>query len=278
VKLPKKTDLPFFAYGAFRPGQLAFHRLKPFVGKIEKATVSGELRIRDGLPILDRNGKKGVEGFVLFFNSSVSEEAYRSIADLEPDAQYQWGEANAGNYLTNILFGRSPKKGSVSADDHDWDGQSDPLFTVALEVVRETLKSNRAFDPNLKPMFHLQMAYLLLWSAIERYVSLRYHLGGKVTDKVKRLGEETAFAEAMQSVTPNPREVCRADKPEEILRLDAANPNRSLDYYYQIRSNIAHRGKAVRHDHDRMLEALEQLSAIFDFVVKRAFDEAKLTA
>lgn len=278
MELPQRLDLPFFAYGAFQPGQLAFHRLKPFVRKTEKANVVGELRIRDGLPILDPDGTQAVSGFLLFFRSSTVEDAYRSIVDLEPDSQYRWDERVAGGGRANVLVGRSPKRGSVPAEGQSWDGRQDPLFTAALEVVRDTLEANRKFDWDLKPMFRLQMAYLLLWSAIERYVSLRYHLGQNVTDKVMKLSKEQAFAEALRTVAPKSREIYRADRPQERLSLDPKDPEESLSYYYQIRSNIVHRGKAVPQDHDRVRQSLEELVVIFDHVLNRAFDQARLDA
>lgn len=274
MQLPQRVDLPFFAYGAFRPGQLAFHRLKPFVERAEDSTVSGELRIRDGLPILDPDGIQNVSGSVLFFRSFAFEDAYRSIVDLEPDAQYRWGEKPSGSNTVNVLFGRSPKKGSVPGQD--WDGRQDPLFTAALDVVRDTLSRNKNFDSNLKRTFRLQMAYLLLWSAIERYVSLRYHLGNKVMEKVMNLASESAFSEALRNLQPAPREVYRADKPQEQVRLDSGDPEGSLSYYYQIRSNIVHRGKGHRDDHGRVRQSLEELLVIFDQVLNRAFDEARL--
>lgn len=95
----------------------------------------------------------------------------------------------------NVLVGRYPKKDSCACEDAEWYGWNDPLFTAALDVVEETLESQN-FEWNLKPLFRLQMAYLLLWSSIERYVSLRYHLGDRVTEKVGHLANEAAFVKA----------------------------------------------------------------------------------
>lgn len=72
MDLPRHVEFPFFAYGAFRPGQLAFQRLKAFVLREEVASVSGQLRIRDGLPILDPNGGQLVSGSLLLFKQAKS--------------------------------------------------------------------------------------------------------------------------------------------------------------------------------------------------------------
>lgn len=273
MNVPKRQDLPFFAYGVFRPGQLAFHRLKPFVEAVREGHVSGDLRVRDGLPILDPDGDGIVTGSLLIFRPSVAADAYQAIVDLEPDCQYRWDERNVAGFAANVLIGKSPKKGSVVVEG-EWDGRRDPLLTAALDVVRETLAANERFRWDLKPMFRLQMAYLLLWSAIERYLSLRYCLSDRVTTKIRNLASESAFREALAKLRPKPREVYRADKPAERIRLDAKNPDACVEYYYQVRSNLVHRGKAVIDDHERVKLALEELVGIFDQVLQRGFADA----
>lgn len=179
--------------------------------------------------------------------------------------------------MVNVLLGRSPTKGSVESEQAEWDGRSDPLFTSALAVIEETLGSSSGFEWDLKPLFRLQMAYLLLWSSIERYVSLRYHLGDKVTEKVNSLAEEAAFAHALQENVKNGRTIFRADRPGEKIVLDPSNPRKSLGYYYQIRSNITHRGKGVVRDHEILKDSLSELLSIFKYVLKEAFADSEST-
>lgn len=275
MERPRNIGLPFFSYGIFRPGQLGFLQLKELVReRIEPAHVRGSLRLRDGLPIIDEQGSGEVNGVLLHFEPSRAAEAYDRIARLEPDNHYRWEEASADGKPANVLFGRSPKKGSIPSEDGEWDGWTDPLFTSALEVIEETLDSEQQFEWNLKPLFRLQMAYLLLWSSIERYVSLRYHLADKVMEKVDRLADEPAFAEGLRKHVKEPREVYRADRPQKVV-LDPTRPSRALSYYYQIRSNITHRGKAVVRDHHRVLQSLRELLPIFKGVLIAAKESAR---
>jgi len=141
-------------------------------------------------------------------------------------------------------------------------------------VVQETLTDSQKFNSDLKPLFRLQMAYLLLWSSIERYVSLRYHLGGKVSEKVNQLADEPPFAEALRREVTGTREVYRADRPTERAVLDPNQPRRALDYYYRVRSNITHRGKGVLRDHLILQYSLAELLPIFRAVLKAAQDDA----
>ncbi len=275
MERPNDISLPFFAYGLFRPGQIAFFRLSTLVSKIsEPVQIKGTILIRDGLPILDPTGEGHTIGALLTFLPDQAIEAYDKIREMEPDKQYRWSVSEITGRSANVLVGRHPLKGSVSSDDKEWDGWDDPLFNAALEVVEETLKTQSGFDWDLKPLFRLQMAYLLLWSSIERYLSLRYLLGGKPNQKLGWLATEHAFAESLQRHVVEPREIYRADEPDNKVVLDRCSPDKAVSYYYQIRSNITHRGKAVVRDHELLTSSLAELLLIFRDVLTSAKHEA----
>lgn len=274
MERPPNIDRPFFAYGLFRPGQLAFFQLRELVSNItEPSRVAGSLLLRDGLPIIDPAGHGFIQGALLTFLPTRVAEAYDRIAAMEPDKHYRWHEAQVDGTSTNVLVGRSPKKGSAPCEDAEWNGWDDPLFTAALDVVDETLTS-QDFAWDLKPLFRLQMAYLLLWSSIERYVSLRYHLGDKVSEKVAQLAREPAFAAGLQQHVEGRREVYRADRPGEKEVLDPRAPDKAVRYYYQVRSNITHRGKGVVRDFELLKLSLAELLPIVREVLKAAEHDA----
>lgn len=272
---PNDTTLPFFAYGVFKPGELAFLQIKEFVGDLPRnCTISGELLIRDGLPIASPEGQGGIRGVLLTFRTDKQTDAYKRIGGLEPEKQYRWGTIETGFGKANYLAGVSPHKGSVRAEE-EWTGRNDPLFTVALDVVEETLGANRDFNWDLKPLFRLEMAYLLLWTAIERYASLRYHLREKATQKVLKLAEERAFQAALAQEVHVERKVVSAEDPTDHYVLSANNASKSLKYYHQVRNNLVHRGKGVVMDHDRVRDSLTELLSIFKATLKAAFEESK---
>lgn len=122
------------------------------------------------------------------------------------------------------------------------------------------------------------MAYLLLWSSIERYVSLRYHLGDKVTETVGQLAHESPFAESLRRHVKGSREIYRADRPGEKEVLDPKSPDKAVRYYYQVRSNITHRGKGVVRDYDLLKNSLAELLPIFREVLKAAEHDAGYSA
>src|SRR5213594_2684102 len=110
---PTNPTLPFFAYGVFKPGELAFLQIKGLAeGCRSGCSIRGALRIRDGLPIASPDEKGEISGVLIKFRSGSEAPAYQRIADLEPDYQYRWEEAETTFGQANFLAGRSPKKGS----------------------------------------------------------------------------------------------------------------------------------------------------------------------
>lgn len=270
------VSLPFFAYGVFKPGQLSFLQISECVAQIRTdLQIPGELRLRDGLPLfVPGEPDQFVKGSLIVFKDGKTKDAYARIADLEPKHQYWWKVMKFGGDEANVLVGRSPMKGSSPCDE-EWNGWTDPFFCSALDVVDETLKANAEFKWDLKPLFRLQMAYLLLWSSIERYASLRYGFGDKPTPKIDRLADEPAFIARLSEIVTEKRTVLRADDFNDKTSLDPAEPLKSIRYYYQVRSNVTHRGKAAPVDHETVRESLSELLPIFIGMLTAARKESE---
>jgi len=211
MRPPRDTSLPFFAYGVFRPGELAFLQIKEFVQNCCESKTPGKLRVRDGLPIAALESYGEIDGTLIYFRPECGSSAYQRIADLEPEKQYRWEERLEDGQKFNLLAGISPDKGSQYMEGR-WDGRNDPLFTSALEVIKDSLDQNRKAAFDLKPLFRLEMAYLLLWTSIERYASLRYHLRERATKKVWNIASEPAFKDALRRYVETSRTVQRADE------------------------------------------------------------------
>jgi len=281
MKNPQDISLPFFAYGIFKPGQLAFFQIREFVCDKKPIKVKGGLLIRDGLPIINLKGYGFVNGALIFFEKGKEEDAYGCISAMEPDKHYKWSTLTVNNEIdndnkpqtANVLAGIKPLKGSIYYEGDNWDGWEDPLFNEALEVVEDESKQGCEWD--LKYMFKLQMAYLLLWSSIERYVSLCYHFGDKATMKIQQLAREKIFALSLKEIVKKKRYLYRADKPGEKLTLDPKDPKKSVPYYYQIRSNIIHRGKGGLDNLALIKKSLQELLQIFRNVLEAAKDDAE---
>lgn len=273
MELPNDLALPLFAYGALKRGELSFFRIKPYVKQAKQCVAGGSMFLRDGLLIASKTGTSEINGDLLRFDTQRVQEAYQAICDLEPSEQYRWGTVIVDDTSANILWGRSPCKGSVALD-FAWSSWNDPLFTTALDVVQEQVDTHKAWEETFKNTFHVQMAYLLLWTSIERYASLRYHLRHDATNKVKKVATEPAFSTKLLELVTVKRSVQRADEPTRKIELDPNHPCEAMKYYYQVRSNMVHRGKGMPRDHDIVLFSCNELLQIFRHTLGVAKTEA----
>ncbi len=274
MNLPDNLLLPFFAYGIFKPGQLCFTRIKEFVSEYKDGYVKGYLKERDGIPLLIKGDSSKVKGYLIHFHSGKEEEAYNRIIEIEPDEVYKWGEIQVdGKINANVLLGKRDKRGASELENiEEWNGQEDPFFTSTLEEIEDILRNHSNFSWNYRNLFRLQMAYMLLWTAMERYAGLKYHLGKRVTDKVFKIADEQSFADALKKYVKKKRKIFSTIDLEKYT-LDPVDPQKSIKYYYQVRSNVVHRGKSVSKDFDTIYYSLKELLAIFKDVLQDAFKE-----
>jgi len=272
MEIPSKTDLPFFTYGIFKPGQLCFFRIKELTKETIEGVVDGILKERDGIPLLIKGNYFKIKGCLIYFYSDKGNEAYHRIIEIEPDEVYRWDEVKVNDrIIANVLLGKKEQRGSSDLEYfEEWDGKSDPFFKQGLEEIEVILRDNPDFDREYRSLFRMQMAYTLLWSAIERYAGLKYHLGKKANEKVFRIAEEKCFIDSLKRNVISVREVFSATDLEKYT-LDPNNPGQSIRYYYQVRSNVVHRGKAVTRDFDTVKLSLKELLAIFRDLLNEAF-------
>ena len=96
------TSLPFFAYGIFKPGQLAYHIIEDYVIEKEEETINWISFYRDGIPILVGESKRfKTKGYLLSFNNP---EAYEKINEFKLMLLYFWKEIRIGDGMVNVLL------------------------------------------------------------------------------------------------------------------------------------------------------------------------------
>ncbi len=264
IFLPSNPGLPFFSYGLFKPNQLCYHRIKDLITDKHRVNVSGKLMERDGIPLLVSPGYTEIEGYIYKFKNSM--EAYKRISDIEPSKVYKWDaiETVDGEQV-NALVGRKESRGSTELEHiTSWDSKDDPYFTDAIELVGESLREHNKNTP--KNLFRVQMAYMLLWSSLERYASLKYHLGDSVTQKVYQLAQEEIFILGLNKYVKQTRTVFSASDLSKYT-LDPDSPDKSIRYYYQVRSNVVHRGKTIIGDYRIVYNSCKELLSIFNEMI-----------
>lgn len=266
------NQLPFFTYGIFRPGEISFLGIKDFVSTAEPMTIKGDLVLRDGLTLFKDSKHQTVDGFLIKFKSEFESKAYSFIDSLEPKKLYRWRENKFNDISFKILYGVKPGRGSDDIREADWQTiWDDPFFTHAMDVLSEI--PTEAFDWELKSLFKLQMKYMLLWTILERFSFLRYSLGGGPSARNKLLAEDIYFKEALKEYVKSERTVFSSEDPDRKTILNAENSKKSLEYYYQVRSNITHRGKGVIKDYDTVKSSFNELYDITKYILEKTKDE-----
>lgn len=272
---PENEGLPFFAYGLFMPGELAFFQIDPYVSSAVRADVHAKVRARDGVPVLDvQEASDTSSGWRITFSDEGA--AYAAISAMEPKSQYRW-VVHEG---MNTLAGVKPRKGADPGFRHDlWRSLGDPTFREALSTAEELLETA---PDSWEGFFRVQAGCLLVWSSVERYASLRYGLGrndkDKVMERLHKIVDEDSFAAAVAAtpveVLPLLRRIYRSDDPTQKADFDPNDPKKSFDYLYQVRSNAAHRGKEPRPDSVLLRASTGELLRIIRATIAGAEREA----
>lgn len=277
---PDDSSLPVFVYGTLMEGQPGFHQLKKFAPRVRTAQVPGLLYLRDGLPLLDVGNDGPVKGQLLEFLEESREQAVGIICQFEPPEQYEWRQVETlDGVRANALQGRYLNKGGAEpAPENRWSLDMDPVFSDALDVVRATAKVHAGKEfPNAPSVdwnraFHIQMAYLLLWSVLERFSALAIGPAVNPNKRISELGRLGPVLDAVKSLDSPVRKVFDSRKPNaKPYVLDVREkPEKAMDYYYAIRSNLSHRGKGAWSDAETVRKSLNELLQIITAVLKNS--------
>ena len=195
---------------------------------------------------------------------------------------YYWDTIDIGKDKVNVLFGNRPFDGSnkiVDPDDkRNFKGIKDPVFKKGMELIRNYLESEFSSDERDEDeeirFFNLQMHYMFLWSAIDRYCKLRYN---RNTDWVNReeLLKEDLFKKALlnlPNVNRHYRQIFTTDDLTE-RRFNINEPKWCMNYFYTLRCNIVHRLKTNGWDIDLLKQATWDLLDIMEDILNETFNE-----
>lgn len=312
IGLPRDISLPFFAYGFFKKGELAYNLIKDCVdGEPVEDRVRGELYNKDGVPILVRQDRDyfSIGGNIIKFTTSVG---YERVCDIEPGALYKWKEivtenkvkANALVYKYNDNSNRAnsqsfnkPKGAQLydSEQNIDWHCKDDPLFKYGMEyldieyfskIIDKTWRNDKSrFGPlknynselykeELDKFFDLQMAYVFLWTIIDRYCSLKYSLSSRgLGEKHLMLARSPMFSGCYQFIPTSMilSGVSNSTNHSTPERGYVNVEEKLIKNLYAIRNNAVHRGKALHVDYELLKRAFLTLYAIMHNVFSEEF-------
>lgn len=288
IDLPADTSLPFFAYGILKKKQLAYSKIEKYVKEQPiDYPVDYKMKIRDGVPILVRetDEKYKANGNLIYFKDEVCDDAYDVICKTVLNDLYEWGVIKVRGEDFNVLFGKNPDKGSSEFEIYrgkikNYNGKMDPFFNESIKIIKEF--NEKTLAVNEKNLLELQMHYLLLWAAIERYCDLKY-ANPKISKNIEEFSDEEIVKESLENLkrfknhnfNENDEKLSVfSSKDLREYKLNPNNPEDSLKFYYTIRCNVVHRGKILIYDDAALLKSsLEDLLEIFENVLKYTFNE-----
>jgi hypothetical protein len=259
---PEDTSLPLFAYGAFRPGELAHDQLEGHVRQARPAVLTGyELRLRDGLPALAISEEpfSDARGDLL----QLDEKGYEVVRRYEPRAHFkwvvEWVDVDGQPVKANLLVAKRPNQGSEPEPLHEWRGRFDPLFGEGLAAIGEaaTQAVRRPAINTFQPGFwhdfiELQGLYLTTWTVAERLAAMRFGPNANPNGRISNLDKWPAVQHAVAEAHPPFITVVSAQDPDDRM----ASNKKPFGTWYQARSNMSHRGKGAMTDVALITKAL----------------------
>lgn len=309
LPLPKNPNLDFFAYGFLKKGELDFNIIKELVaGEPAKDSCRGTLYEKDGVPIFASEGERLIPGQVIHFKSG--REGYELINKIEPAVYYEWGtKVTNGGKQVNVLtvnqnvYDRFHKnvKGAVISETEEWHCSSDPLFNKGMQFLKESyfdrikeIETNcyDGSDNEYARVFEMQMAYMFLWSIIDRHNTLKYKLGSsKLSLKNDELADDKYFIDSLKLLkdhflTKPDEHVYDSSKGryckfviEDFKRAPELYAKDILNFYYQIRNNAVHRGKISSvcnyRDFNLLKNAFLELYAVMANVISKGIKQGE---
>ena len=309
MNLPKDINKPFFSYGIFRPGEIGFQIISEHVdlNKIENKTIKGSLKLRDGILIFDQKGNDSIQGYLLFFKEGAESSAYESIVNVEPGNYYTWNEDQSKfKNEFNILHGRSVDKGIDEEkgfnDPKIWNNLfdsiwNDPFIINGFNILEHYAKESPRLDKQYEQLqweeealfndyLKYQMLYLFLSSILERIMFLNGGFGIKPTLQVVLFSKDETLHNVFNRIVENDdfpqfknsfdRKICATNNPRSHANWtyetsSNINYEEAMLYYYQLRSNITHRGKTGINKKEELRESFEELK----FILKTFWEEKK---
>ncbi len=255
--LPANPDLPFFAYGLFKSTEIAHERIAAFVEKIENCYFDHAfLAIRDGIPLLGHKDQLseapehfmdflGVNGEIITFKTEQFLNAYGAIASLEPSSYYSWATAEIEGRKVNYLAGKKIFRGSEPLNHDQWSLTLHDPFISDLDQMLDRLLDDEERQDNV---VELQAAYIMIWSGIERLITLRYSMKKRTESDIKRhLCSNEKICDLFKGNLTKPevfRDIHASDQPRNKVSFKPGDVKKCIEYLRAIRHNVVHRGKA----------------------------------
>jgi gamma-glutamylcyclotransferase (GGCT)/AIG2-like uncharacterized protein YtfP len=256
-----------FVYGSLKPGELGFEQIEKLVSNHRAAELHDfALYVRDGLPVIKKPATgEIVSGVLLSINSGMEEVFWRVVTEYEGTTNYKLENSlpvisEGKEFLAGAFIGRKMGKGNPERLYTPWTSKLDPIFSHSFPLLHRDIAGNtlKFTDAEHDPVAYwsqmngLLSQYLLLVSILEHLTVVKFG-GSKKQEpmvRIRKLQQSQGFANAFNALIDeknNPL-IKVSDSRAVEDSLSSSNPEQVLLAWYQVRSNLQHRGKASLFD------------------------------
>lgn len=282
---------PLFVYGTLMPGELAFGQIAPYIDRFDRATIeSAVILLRDGLPALKMYAEEGyshrtVDGYLLY-SKSMQPLQLIEIAKSYEGTNYKLVDAkvkdSSGSIQDSQTFaGAKPEQSNPELWEGSWSTANSPLLGYGYPYLLKSLKFKDPKVPeHLGPgnywkeleywcgknswpgLLRIEGDFLTLTSIFEYVLSLRFGstFGKEVMKRIGAVVEEPEMQQAFANI-----EIDEIWDVRNVTNIGAGkssptNLKKAIESCYDVRNNLSHRGKSVKSDAVKVINATKLLS------------------
>ncbi len=206
-----------------------------------------------------------MDGVLLTINAGMEADFWQVVTEYEGKTNYKFENSipiisEGKELLSGAFIGRKMGKGNPEKLYTPWTSKLDPIFSQSFPLLHRDIAGNSlkftdaGDDPTgyWKQMNRLLSQYLLLVSILEHLTVVKFG-GSKKQEPMLRIrklqqsqGYLIAFKELSNELNNPPIKVSDSRAVEDSL--SSSTPEQALLAWYQVRSNLQHRGKASLFD------------------------------
>ena len=297
-----ETLKPLFVYGTLKENEIAYHQISKLVDRTNPASVRNfALYIRDGIPLVIQAQGWRVDGELIYAKPDACEELLQTVDKYEgvrlyerqvTRAQLDIRNSNNADQSTEngvecyIYVGVNYKNGNAEPIHEPWSSSLDPIFSESFPDLFKEIKSviQNSDEPlpgqyDWKLYNDLAGKHLLLVTIIERIAYLKFGeqyteigkngFNDRVMKRITELGKTEEFKNAYKKVKllDGIYSVEVFDSRNASRLLSTGKIGQAMDAWYQVRSNLQHRGKAAWRDFDILRNSLTGLANVTRYLL-----------
>lgn len=289
---------PYFVYGTLKPDEIAFYQIKDLIEVVKPAQVKDfALYIRDGIPLIFKSPNwPALDGYLIWPKQDKEVEIEKTLNAYEGDrlyirekivATYENKQVDCFTYV-----GRNPVGSNAEPLHGSWFGRDDTIFSNSFPSLFKNIKNLVRADISSGPDIddwdyynELTSKYLLLVTIIERLAYLfcgevftikeikndKDFYNDRIMKRITALGKCSQFQEAYKEVEKLGllHHVEIFDSRDARKRLNSKRSKEALESWYQVRSNLQHRGKSARKDVRTVRDSLVSLANIMSILLPK---------